>query len=153
MTCNCLEVPAYDPGTGPAPCVRPDEESNDGWYFGIGIADYSGNQYLVYGLGFRAISDAPINGTTEHNEFKVKVVDLSTGSKISNFIFKNTLDFGEIDVFSCEVKDFDLNGNDDLIITSQKDHPTIPDKVIKKVRVFDLQTKDLIQKFTYNVGD
>jgi hypothetical protein len=146
---NCQAGPAY----GGAPCVTPDEDTDDGFFGGGGMATYSATDYVVIGLGFRAYSDAAINGTTNHHIFWVWVVDPSTGNLVSSFRFVDN-DYGIIDPTECEVKDYDSDGDDDLIISRWQDHPTKSEKEIVTIDVLDLITKARKVRFTFSIyGD
>ena len=106
----------------------------------------------VQGVGFRATSDSDINGTTNHNLFRVWVVDLSSASIVAKFGFGDNSD-GFIVEDECVVMDYNRDGNDDLIILREKNHPSKAGRQIKTVQVFNLLTKALMTTFSYEVID
>ena len=144
----------YGPSSVGAPCVNPGGPGRvprdlDGWkgaYFGGGIADYGGNKvnkgnkgnkYIVVGHGFAATSVAPINGTTDHDKFKVYVVDMA-GTTVLTKTFETNAD-GRIQAKMCVVQDYDGDGSDDLIIVRRKTNAAGTGQ-IRSSYVYDLIT-------------
>ena len=157
--------PLYDPSTGQpngqagpgvpgAPNVMPAPHTKNGLLFGGGTFFQGVNEYGVFSTGYSFLSDAPIEGKTNHTRLRLWVLDAMTESVVNTLTFKNN-HLGTLMPKYCEIKDLNNSfSTPGLHMYYQKPHNTNPDKVIVTHDEYNLVTgvrlnRNIYQKFEF----